>query len=168
MVFLWQNNGTGLLFKDQNSNAKERVAMAIDFSISIHSEDIVDQSKIPHITLRGGDKMPAIGMGTYHNEIYTYEEVAQAVYGAIHIGYRLIDCASGYQDEPQIGEALEAVMAEGIRRDQLFITSKLDTIHMAPDEVLPALHRTLRDLRLDYLDGYYMQYPNCSGQWRTP
>ena len=70
MVFLWQNNGTGLLFKDQNSNAKERVALAIDFSISIHSEDIVDQSKIPHITLRGGDKMPAIGMGTYHNEIY--------------------------------------------------------------------------------------------------
>ena len=131
--------------------------MKIDFSSS--HPNAIDQNKIPRFRLSSGAGIPVIGIGTYHNEIFTFEEVAKAVYGAVKAGYRLVDCAAGYHDEPEIGAALEQSMAEGIPREDLFITSKLDNTKHEPQDVIPALKQTLSDLRLDYLDAYYIHWP---------
>ncbi len=57
---------------------------------------------------------------------YGPEQIAEAVYGGIRAGYRLIDCASVYLNEDQIGESLTRVMQEGVvKREELFITSKV-------------------------------------------
>ena len=64
----------------------------------------VDPSKVPQITLYTGDKVPCMGMGTFGSDMYTPDQIAGAVSGAVRAGYRMLDCASVYQNEDQIGE----------------------------------------------------------------
>ena len=88
--------------------------------------EVIDQKKIPRRTLYDGTEIPALGMGTFGSDKYGPEQIAQAVYGGIHAGYRLIDCAAVYMNEDRIGESLERVMQEGVvQREELFITSKV-------------------------------------------
>jgi len=149
--------------------------MDIVFGYRPDAREAVDQKSIPQRVLYTGARMPAVGLGTFNNDRFSMEEIANAVYGAIHCGYRLIDCAAAYRNEPQIGQALAQAMKEGISRRELFITSKLWNAHHAPAQVLPALKQTLQDLRLDYLDGYYIHWPfpnthapGASGDDRSP
>lgn len=113
----------------------------------------------PRYRLYTGKTIPKIGLGTYPNGKYSGWDVANAVYGAVHFGYRLIDCAFGYGDEPEIGQALERLQREGISREELFITSKLINTMHEKEKVLPGLKKSIRDLRMDYLDGYYIHWP---------
>jgi len=78
--------------------------------------DGVDPKKVPQRTLHTGAKMPAIGLGTFGSDRFTGEQIAEAVKGAISIGYRHIDCASVYGNEHLIGESLQTVMDVGIKR----------------------------------------------------
>lgn len=101
--------------------------------------------------------MPLLGYGTF---LAPKGEVGPAVRAALQTGYRAIDCARVYQNESEIGEALQSAMAEfGIKREELFITSKLWSVHMKPQDVRGGLEESLRDLRLSYLDLYLVHLP---------
>jgi len=110
-----------------------------------------------YLTLKNGDKLPSLGLGTWKSEPGV---VYEAVREAIRIGYRHIDCAAIYNNEQDIGQALSDAIASGdCTREELWITSKLwNNAHLTPD-VKPALMKTLSDLKLDYLDLYLIHWP---------
>lgn len=119
--------------------------------------DRIDPQAVPQRTLYTGARMPGIGMGTFGSDRYSAEEVAKAVRGAAEVGYRMFDCAAVYGNEHLIGEVFEDIMASGIAREELFITSKVwNDRH---DDVIAACKQTLKDLRLDYLDLYLVHWP---------
>ncbi len=103
--------------------------------------------------------MPAIGLGTFGSDHVAPEEIAEAVLGAAEVGYRHFDCAMVYNNEARIGQALHAIMAGGIRRDELWVTSKLWNNKHAEEDVIPACQQSLADLQLDYLDLYLVHWP---------
>ena len=119
----------------------------------------VDPAIIPFRTLYTGSKIPAIGLGTFGSDKYSGEEVAEAVKGAVRVGYRHIDCAAVYGNEPLIGQALREIMDSGIKREELWITSKLWNDKHSEEDVVPACEKTLKDLKLDYLDLYLVHWP---------
>uniref|UniRef100_A0A671LE86 alcohol dehydrogenase (NADP(+)) n=1 Tax=Sinocyclocheilus anshuiensis TaxID=1608454 RepID=A0A671LE86_9TELE len=112
--------------------------------------------------LSTGRKMPLVGLGTWKSEP---GQVKQAVIWALQSGYRHIDCAPIYGNEPEIGEAFQEMMGpeKGIRREDVFVTSKLWNTKHYPDDVEPSLLKTLKDLKLEYLDLYLIHWP-CAFQ----
>jgi alcohol dehydrogenase (NADP+) len=101
--------------------------------------------------------MPWVGLGTWKAAPGV---VASAVTAALEAGYRHIDCAAAYGNEAEVGEALQDAFARGVvRREDLFVTSKLWVTSARPDAVAAALSRTLADLRIDYLDLYLVHWP---------
>lgn len=108
-------------------------------------------------TLKNGDRMPALGLGTWKAET---GEVAKAVRSALEVGYRHFDCAPIYGNEKEIGEAFSQAFAEGtVKREELWVTSKLWGGFHDPEDVREGLEATLRDLRLDHLDLYLVHWP---------
>ena len=123
------------------------------------ASDGVDPARVPFRTTYTGAKIPAIGLGTFGSDRLSGEIIAEAVKGAIAVGYRHIDCASVYGNEHQIGQALREVMAAGITRDELWITSKVWNDMHGDGDVLLSCAKTLKDLKLDYLDLYLVHWP---------
>ena len=114
--------------------------------------------QVPQFTLNNGTKIPCIGLGTFGSDRVSAEDVANAVDGAIKVGYRLIDCASAYGNEKQIGEVFQKNFKDGtVKREDLIVMSKLwNDKHR---EVEASCDKTLADLQLDYLDVYFIHWP---------
>lgn len=108
--------------------------------------------------LGNGEAIPAIGMGTFGSDRFTPAQVAAAVEGGIRAGYRLIDCASVYGNEKEIGEVISKLIAEGVvERKDLFIMSKVwNDMHR---EVKVACQKSIEDLQCGYLDMYFIHWP---------
>mmetsp|Transcript_21207 Transcript_21207/g.63526 ORF Transcript_21207/g.63526 Transcript_21207/m.63526 type:complete len:522 (-) Transcript_21207:302-1867(-) len=118
---------------------------------------VINGVPMPVAKLNSGYSMPLVGLGTWKSE---RGEVKSAVEAAIRMGYRHIDCASVYQNEGEVGEALDVIQKEGIvPRDDLFITSKLWNTEHLPSRVIEACRRSLKALQLDYLDLYLVHWP---------
>jgi len=137
-------------------------------------ENRIDPNNVPKRRLYSGEEIPAVGLGTFGSDKYSSQQVADAVYGAIKSGYRMIDCASVYQNEDQIGDVLKRIFNEtDIKREELFVTSKVwNDMHK---EVIKSCEKSLRDLQLDYIDLYLVHWPfpnyhapGCSGDSRNP
>jgi len=120
--------------------------------------DAIDPTRVPQQTLYTGAKLPVVGIGTFGSDRYTGDDIATAVQEAISLGYRHIDCASVYGNEPLIGKSFRNVLASGlIQREDLWITSKLwNDKH---DDVIASCEQTLKDLQIDYLDLYLVHWP---------
>lgn len=123
------------------------------------AEDGIDPGKIPYKTLPTGAKLPVIGLGTFGSDHASAESIAEAVKGAVAVGYRHIDCASVYGNEDRIGYALREVLSGGVRREDLWITSKLWNDRHSEADVIPSCQQTLHHLQIDYLDLYLIHWP---------
>lgn len=107
-----------------------------------------------HFKLNTGASIPAVGLGTWQS---APGEVAAAVEHALKSGYRHIDAAFVYGNENEVGQGLKAAFDSGIKREDVFVTSKLwCTFHQKPQE---CLDKTLENLGLEYLDLWLMHWP---------
>lgn len=105
----------------------------------------------------GAGVMPALGFGTL---IANAAETISATKNAIAAGFRHFDCAERYRNEGEVGEALQAgLAAEGIFREDIFVTTKLWNTNHRPERVEPAFDASLKRLRLNYLDLYLIHTP---------
>ena len=121
--------------------------------------DAVDPATVPQRRLRSGASLPAIGLGTFGSDHVPHAAVAAAVLDAAALGYRHFDCASVYGNEDLIGQSFQQIMRSGIKREELWITSKLWNDKHDEADVIPTCEKSLRDLKLDYLDLYLIHWP---------
>jgi alcohol dehydrogenase (NADP+) len=105
----------------------------------------------------GGGDMPALGFGTL---IPDPAVTISATRDALEAGFRHFDSAERYGNEREVAEALHAgIAADGITREEIFVTTKLWNSNHRPERVEPAFHASLDRLRLDYLDLYLIHTP---------
>jgi 2,5-diketo-D-gluconate reductase A len=125
--------------------------------------DAPDKS-VPWVTLNNGVKMPRLGLGTM-----TLKGAlgVRCVADAIPLGYRLIDTAMVYNSETAVGEGIKQ---SGIRREELFITSKLWKSDMGYENAKKGFQTSIDKLKVDYLDLYLIHRPSggdWKGSWRA-
>lgn len=105
-------------------------------------------------------ELPKIGMGTFGSDKYDEKTVANAVKFAIKAGYRLFDCASVYGNESEIGEVFAEAFKSGVtKREDIVVISKVWNDMHGEGKVIESCFNTLKDLKLDYLDIYFMHWP---------
>ncbi|TFK50747.1 Aldo/keto reductase [Heliocybe sulcata] len=108
------------------------------------------------LSLNTGATIPQIGLGTWLSKPH---EVENAVEIAVKNGYRHLDLAMVYQNQDEVGRALKKVIPSVVKREELFITSKLWNSSHKPENVEKELNETLSQLGIDYLDLYLVHWP---------
>ena len=112
-------------------------------------------SKVP--LNHGAAQMPVLGFGTL---IPDAAATLRATRDALEVGYRHFDCAERYRNEREVGEALQAgLAANGLAREDIFVTTKLWNTNHRPERVEPAFDASLDRLRINYLDLYLIHTP---------
>lgn len=112
---------------------------------------------IPNYKLNSGHIIPLLGIGTWKSDKGV---MSNTIKTAIDAGYRHIDCAALYGNQKEIGIALSEVFKEGkVKREDLFITSKVWVTHLRPDHVVESVKNTLAELQLTYLDLLLIHWP---------
>ena len=102
----------------------------------------------------GDAKIPAIGLGTWELRGRT---CARIVEQALRLGYRHIDTAQAYENEREVGDGLRA---SGVRRDDVFVATKIWTTHFAPNELERSVKESLVRLRMPEVDLLLLHWPN--------
>jgi diketogulonate reductase-like aldo/keto reductase len=108
---------------------------------------------IPRHELNDGNSLPAIGFGTYQ---LNGREGADAVLTAIEAGYRLLDTALNYENEPQVGEAIRR---SGLPREELLVTTKLPGRFHGYEETLAGFEESRANLGVEYVDLFLIPWP---------
>lgn len=115
--------------------------------------------KVPSVKLNTAVEMPLVGLGTWKSK---QGEVQKAVEVALSTGYRHIDCARAYGNEKEVGNGISASIASGVvKREDVFVTSKLWNVFHAPADVRGTLMDSLKDLQTSYLDLYLIHWPQA-------
>ena len=110
-------------------------------------------------TLANGNKIPCVGFGTWQSQ--DGKEAYNAVLSALKNGYRHIDTATAYENEESVGRAINDFIKEtGVKRSELFITTKLWNDSHGYEEAKNAIKTSLKKMNLDYLDLYLIHWPN--------
>ena len=136
----------------------------------------INHAEVPCFTTYTGAKIPSIGFGTFGSDHVSPMQMAEAVKNAVRLGYRHIDCAAVYGNEREIGIALQELYTEGtVRREDIWLTSKVWNDHHGDGDVLLSCAQTLKDLQTDYLDLMLIHWPfpnyhppHCSVDSRNP
>jgi diketogulonate reductase-like aldo/keto reductase len=106
------------------------------------------------VEANGGARIPAIGLGTWE---LRGRSCARLVEQALKLGYRHIDTAQVYENEREVGEGLRA---SGVKRDDVFVTTKVWTTHFAPNDLERSTKESLARLRLSEVDLLLLHWPN--------
>ena len=118
----------------------------------------MQNNNIPYTKLNNGNSMPLLGLGVY--DMYQ-QQAEQAVIDALEIGYRLIDTASMYENEKEIGNAIKN---SGVNRAELFLTTKLNNNDHGYEQALKAFDKSMDLLGVDYVDLYLIHWPIKEGR----
>jgi 2,5-diketo-D-gluconate reductase A len=105
---------------------------------------------VPALTLNTGTTIPQLGFGTYQIEP---KDTVEAVTTALELGYRHVDTAQMYENEAEVGEAVEGL------RSEVFLTSKLNNGFHRPDDARRSFDETLTRLRTDTIDLFLIHWP---------
>ncbi|AEI81081.1 2,5-diketo-D-gluconic acid reductase B [Cupriavidus necator N-1] len=97
--------------------------------------------------------IPSFGVGTFR---LTGQAVIDSVRNALDLGYRAVDTAQIYGNEADVGQAIAEA---GVKRDELFVTTKIWTANYAADKLVPSLRESLDKLRTDYVDLTLIHWP---------
>jgi diketogulonate reductase-like aldo/keto reductase len=116
------------------------------------------------VKLNNGVEMPILGFGVF--QVKDLDECERSVRDAIDVGYRLIDTAQSYGNEEAVGKAIKN---SGVKREELFITTKLWIQSDGYEGTKKAFENSLKKLQLDYLDLYLIHQPfgDVYGEWRA-
>lgn len=118
------------------------------------------------IRLNNGVKMPILGFGTYQIDP---KDTQRCVEDALSVGYRLVDTAQAYFNEEGVGAALKTAMRGGVKREDLFVETKLWISHINEKDAVKGFEASLKKLGLDYIDLYILHQPynDSYGAWRA-
>lgn len=122
--------------------------------------------KMEFLTLNNGVKMPFLGFGTYQIDP---KDTQRCVEDALSVGYRLVDTAQAYFNEEGVGAALKTAMRGGVKREDLFVETKLWVSHINEKDAVKGFEASLKKLGLDYIDLYILHQPynDSYGAWRA-
>lgn len=115
------------------------------------------------VKLNNGVEMPIEGFGVF--QIPDHDACKQAVLDAVRSGYRLIDTAAAYMNEEVVGEAIKELVEGGeVKREELFITTKLWIQDASYEAAKQAFERSIKKLGVEYLDLYLIHHPSGAGR----
>jgi diketogulonate reductase-like aldo/keto reductase len=124
-------------------------------SMSMASPDALRYTRIP--LAHGSSAIPAVGFGTLIPDPLATK---QATTTALETGFRHLDCAERYRNEEAVGEAMQAAFAaRTVRREEVFVTTKLWNTNHRPERVKPAFDASCRRLQIDHVDCYLIHIP---------
>ena len=117
--------------------------------------DTLRYTRMPLI--HGSGAIPAVGFGTLIPDLLATRLATKT---ALDAGFRHLDCAERYRNEAAVGDAMQAAFSDGtIRREDVFVTTKLWNTNHRPERVRPAFDASLRRLQLDHVDCYLVHTP---------
>ena len=149
----------------QNSGAKG-AAVGASGADSTTQHTNTKGANMEFITLNNGVKMPILGYGVFQIEP---KDTQKCVEEAISVGYRSIDTAQAYFNEAEVGAAVKTAIGGGVKREELFITTKVWINNYEESKALKSIETSLKKLQVDYLDLLLLHQPfnDVYGAWRA-